>query len=244
MSGAIAEVQAGAEAAKTVEEAVTGAFTCAADCLDTTIKMKHEIDKEAHDDAEIYTIRESYVKNFVDNVAKLAGEKFNIIVVREYQADHANFQEASPQMPLFEVEYEAGKLDHYRVYLFTAAEKYIRTWPGGSWKGDGIQWYPNIEAKYPSDGQMYLEGFPVKQGMTEDERKALGTGAAPEAAPEGAAPEEAAPEEPAPESPAPEEAAPEEPAPEEPAPEEPAPEEPAPEEPAPEEAAPEEPAEE
>jgi hypothetical protein len=136
------------------------------------LEMKHMAEREAHDEQEKYTLRESAVKAMLDRIVALCEDRFNIIIVRDYRLDAKHFVEAAPAMPTFRIEYAKGQFDTFRVYLFTEGS-YDRPGFGPSWEGDGIQWYPPVEAnKQP--GCMYLQGFPTKPGMTEQERREAG----------------------------------------------------------------------
>jgi hypothetical protein len=141
--------------------------SCAQDCLQSTLQMKAMSEQAAHDDAEKYAAREVAVRKMMDTLVGIAQDKFNIIIARDYGHDATHFSEASPSMGSFHVEYAQGEFDTFRIYLFTEGS-YDRPM-GPSWEKDGILWYPEFDADREI-GCMYLNKFPTKAGMTEQER--------------------------------------------------------------------------
>lgn len=163
------------DAAQSVEQGISGAFTCIESCMKSTLEMKHLAENEANEDADENAKKEQFVSAAMAQLKELAGTNFNIIIVRDYGGDTKGFDEADPPMPLIHVEYSAGQTADYRIYLFTKGT-YERP-EGPRWEESDIQWWPHdgTQAYKPTgiivDEVMKLT-FSERPGMTRAQREA------------------------------------------------------------------------
>lgn len=158
------------DAAQSVEQGISGAFTCVESCMKSTLEMKHLIENEANKDADENAMKEQFVSAAMAQLKELAGTNFNIIIVRDYGGDTKGFDEADPPMPLIKVEYSPGQTTDYRIYLFTKGD-YQRP-EGPRWEESDIQWWPHDGTTvYKPTGIIVDEvmklTFSQRPGMTE-----------------------------------------------------------------------------
>ena len=163
------------DAAQSVEQGISGAFTCVESCMKSTLEMKHLIENEANKEADENAKKEQFVSAAMAQLKELAGTNFNIIIVRDYEGDTKGFDEADPPMPLIRVEYSPGQTADYRIYLFTKGD-YQRP-EGPRWEESDIQWWPHDGTTvYKPTGIIVDEvmklTFSQRPGMTKAEREA------------------------------------------------------------------------
>ncbi|KAK5659024.1 hypothetical protein OQA88_1111 [Cercophora sp. LCS_1] len=154
--------------------ALQDVFKAAASITNDVIAIKHAIENEANKESAERSVKENTIAQAMDALKRVAGDKFNILMANDYDADVKRFSGETPALPLIKVDFGGEGTSNFRIYMFTGGE-YDRPFQavGHRWEADGIQYWGGSENAVTVDknvmaGCMYLK-FPTLEGMTDEE---------------------------------------------------------------------------